>query len=97
MIGNLKEKVMTQRSSTTVALAAFCILALVFVPFLARPVTAASQPGALDVVGIDAFVREQVQRHGIPGLGLTRFHGSYAGRVKRLDRRNCCPIRAWRS
>ena len=51
------------------------ILVLALVPFMVRPVTAASRTSAPDVVRIDAFVRDQVQRHGIPGLALALVEG----------------------
>ncbi len=53
----------------------FCILVLLVVPVLARPVRADAGTGAPDVARIDAFVREQVARHGIPGLALAVVDG----------------------
>lgn len=43
--------------------------------FTVRPLTAAPQPTGLDVARIDAFVRDQVRRHGIPGLALAVVEG----------------------
>src|SRR3712207_2035037 len=60
----------------TIARSAFLwILVLLVVPFMARPVTATSSAGAPDVAKIDAFVRDRVQRHGIPGLALALVDG----------------------
>src|SRR3712207_2833814 len=42
---------------------------------MARPVMATSPGSTPDVARIDAFVREQVQRHGIPGLALAVVDG----------------------
>ncbi len=53
----------------------FCLLALVLVPFAAQPATAESQAGAIDTARIDAFVSEQVRRHGIPGVSLGVVEG----------------------
>ncbi len=52
------------------------LLAILLMPFITRPLGAAAQPGPLDVATIDAFVREQVQRHNIPGLALGIVDGN---------------------
>jgi CubicO group peptidase (beta-lactamase class C family) len=44
-------------------------------PFLQHSVVAGSPTGTLDVAKIDMFVRDQVQRHGIPGLALALVDG----------------------
>lgn len=46
------------------------LLVLTLASFTVQPLAAAPQPNGLDVRRIDAFVRDQVQRHGIPGLAL---------------------------
>ena len=48
------------------------LLAGTFVP---PPVAARTRPAGLDVERIDAFVREQVRRHGMPGLALALVDG----------------------
>jgi CubicO group peptidase (beta-lactamase class C family) len=65
---------MSKHSQTIMRLGVFCILILL-APFLARPTRAASPTTAVDVARIDAFVREQVERHGIPGLALALVDG----------------------
>ena len=66
---------MAKRSRTAVGISVFWIFVLMVVPFMARPLTAASRSTAPDVAQIAAFVREQVQRHGIPGLALALVDG----------------------
>jgi hypothetical protein len=56
-------------------LGVFCTLARLLVPFLACPTSAASPATTVDVARIDAFVRQQVERHGIPGLALALVDG----------------------
>ncbi len=51
------------------------LLVLVVVPFLVRPTDATARSNAPDVARIDAFVRAQVARHGIPGLALAVVDG----------------------
>jgi CubicO group peptidase (beta-lactamase class C family) len=51
------------------------LLALPLVPFAAVQATAESQTGAIDTARLDAFVGEQVQRHGIPGVSLGIVEG----------------------
>src|SRR3712207_2371790 len=51
------------------------LLVLLVVPFLARPVTTTARTSPPDVAQIDAFVRAQVARHGIPGLALAVVDG----------------------
>ena len=60
---------------TIVRLGLFSILALLVVPFMAHRVTATSATSTPDVATVDAFVREQVGRHGIPGLALALVDG----------------------
>ena len=50
-------------------------LVVTVLALLAAPRLAAAQTGALDVARMDAFVRQQVQRHGIPGLALGIVEG----------------------
>lgn len=50
-------------------------LLLMFILSIARPLTAASQENRLDIARMDAFVNEQMQRHGIPGLALGIVEG----------------------
>ncbi len=52
------------------------IIVLLVVPFMTRPLAAKSRASAPDVAQIDAFVRDQVQRHGIPGLALALVEGN---------------------
>ena len=65
----------TKHYQTIVWIALFFILMLPVVHLMARSLTAASETRALEVAKIDAFVREQVQRHGIPGLALAVVEG----------------------
>ncbi|HZG67077.1 MAG TPA: serine hydrolase domain-containing protein, partial [Herpetosiphonaceae bacterium] len=58
-----------------VAYFTLAILVLPVVHFMVRPLAAASRTSAPDVARIDAFVRDQVQRHGIPGLALALVEG----------------------
>lgn len=51
------------------------LLVLTLAAFTMRPLTAAPQPTALDGAQIDAFIRDQVQRHGLPGLALAVVEG----------------------
>jgi len=44
-------------------------------PLTAHPLVAASPTSTPDIARIDAFVRQQVQRHGIPGLALALVDG----------------------
>lgn len=53
------------------------LLVFTLATFTVRPLTAAPQPTALDGAQIDAFVREQVQRHGLPGLALAVVEGDH--------------------
>jgi CubicO group peptidase (beta-lactamase class C family) len=46
------------------------VLALLAVRFLAHPARAIAATSMLDGAKIDAFVRAQVERHGIPGLAM---------------------------
>src|ERR687885_793296 len=50
-------------------------IVLMVVPCMAQPVNAISRAGAPDVATIDAFVRGQVERHGISGLALAVVEG----------------------
>ena len=65
----------TQHNWTIVGMGLVWSLVLMVVPFMAQPVTATARTSAPDVATIDAFVREQVQRHGIPGLALALVEG----------------------
>lgn len=51
------------------------LLVFALASFTVQPLTAAPLTGDLDVSQIDAFVRDQVQRHGIPGLALAIVDG----------------------
>jgi CubicO group peptidase (beta-lactamase class C family) len=53
----------------------FWIILLMTVPLIVHPARAAVRTSALDVASIDAFVGEQVRRHGIPGLSLGIVEG----------------------
>lgn len=65
------------RNIISIWLALFCLL-LQFVPlFRGAPTMASALPSAPDVARIDVFVREQVQRHGIPGLALALVDGNH--------------------
>ncbi len=65
----------TKRYQISVGMGLFWIFALMALPFMPRPVMATSHTSALDVPKIDAFVRDQVERHGIPGLALAVVDG----------------------
>ena len=52
-----------------------CLLALLLVPLAVQAVAAGARAGALDTARIDAFVGEQVRRHGIPGVALGIVEG----------------------
>ncbi|HZG68401.1 MAG TPA: serine hydrolase domain-containing protein, partial [Herpetosiphonaceae bacterium] len=67
--------VKTKRDWTIARLGLFCLLALLVVPFMTPHVTATSRTSAPYVANIDAFVRDQVERHGIPGLSLALVDG----------------------
>lgn len=51
------------------------LLVFILAAFTVRPLPAAPQSTGLDVARIDTFVREQVQRHGLPGLALVLVDG----------------------
>src|SRR5690349_10035693 len=51
------------------------LLVFLVILFIASPVTAAAGTSAPDVAKIDAFVREQVRRHGLPGVALGLVEG----------------------
>lgn len=51
------------------------LLVFTVAAFTVYPLTAAPQPTGLDVARIDAFVREQLRQHGIPGLALAVVDG----------------------
>lgn len=51
------------------------LLVFTLAAFTVQPLTAAQQNNGLDVAQIDAFVREQVERHGLPGLALAVVEG----------------------
>ena len=59
-----------------VAYVTLAILVLPVVHFMVRPLAAVSGPSTPDVTRIDAFVRDQVQRHGIPDPALVRCGNS---------------------
>ena len=65
----------TKLSKTAALSSVFSILALLLMPFTVRSLAAEARAGAPDISGIDAFVGEQVQRHGIPGLALALVEG----------------------
>ncbi len=65
----------TKYSRAIVGMGLCWILGLLVMPFMVRPVTATSPTSTPDVAKIDAFVREQMQRHGIPGLALALVEG----------------------
>jgi len=51
------------------------VLALLVVPFVAHPAIATAGTSTPNVAKIDAFVRAQVERHGIPGLAVALVDG----------------------
>lgn len=53
----------------------FLLLTIIIVLSIAGPVTARSERSSAYVTAIDAFVRAQVERHGIPGLALALVDG----------------------
>lgn len=53
------------------------LLVFALTSFTVQPLTAAPLTGRLDVSQIDTFVRDQVQRHGIPGLALAVVDGDH--------------------
>lgn len=64
------------------------LLVFTLASFTLRPLMAASQPNGLDVARIDTFVREQVQRQGLPGLALALVDGDqivYMGGYGKAD------------
>lgn len=65
----------TQCYWTVIQNQVFWMLVLLVISFMASPLMAASPTSAPDVARIDAFVRQQVQRHGIPGLALALVDG----------------------
>ena len=65
----------TKRTWTLMAMSLLWSLVLTVGPFRAYPVNATARAGTPDVARIDAFVRDQVQRHGIPGLALALVEG----------------------
>jgi CubicO group peptidase (beta-lactamase class C family) len=64
-----------QHHRTGVGSCLLWLIVLLIVPCSARPLPVAAQVNVLDVARIDAFVRDQVQRHGIPGLALALVDG----------------------
>jgi len=70
-----RDTVNTKRNWTIVGMGVFWILTLLVVPFIAQPGAATARTSALDIARIDTFVRDQVQRHGIPGLALGIVEG----------------------
>jgi CubicO group peptidase (beta-lactamase class C family) len=51
------------------------LLALMLVAFAAHPAAARAQAGPIDTARIDAYVAEQVRRHGLPGVALGIVEG----------------------
>ena len=51
------------------------LLALLLVSLTARPAAAGAPAGPLETARIDAFVGEQVRRHGLPGVALGLVEG----------------------
>jgi CubicO group peptidase (beta-lactamase class C family) len=79
---------MTTHYHLIMRLGVFCTLAVLLVPFLARSARAVSPTTAVDVARIDAFVRHQLERHGIPGLALALVDGDqivYLGGYGKAD------------
>lgn len=52
-----------------------CLLALLLASLTARPAAAGAPAGPLETARIDAFVGEQVRRHGLPGIALGIVEG----------------------
>lgn len=66
----------TFHARTAIFATLLVVFALLLLPFLPRGVAAAAPPAdALDVAALDTFVREQVERQGIPGLALAVVDG----------------------
>ena len=65
----------TKHYRTSLWIGLFSILGLLAVPLMARPVMATSHGSTPAGTQIDAFVRDQVQRHGLPGLALAVVEG----------------------
>ncbi len=65
----------TKHSRSIPLTSLFALLALLLIPATGRSLAAPSRAAAPDVTRIDAFVGEQVQRHGIPGLALALIEG----------------------
>lgn len=65
----------TTESPSSGWLALVWLLVFTLAAFIVQPLTAAPQPTALDGGQIDAFIRAQVQRHGLPGLALAVVEG----------------------
>lgn len=51
------------------------LLVFTLAVFTAQPLAAAQQSDGLDVAQLDTFIREQVKRHGLPGLALAVVDG----------------------
>jgi CubicO group peptidase (beta-lactamase class C family) len=68
--------VRTKHSQITMWSGVVCLLALLLMLLTAHPLVAASPQGTLDVAKIDAFVREEVERQGIPGLAIAVVDGN---------------------
>jgi CubicO group peptidase (beta-lactamase class C family) len=64
-----------KQAETMMRIGIFWLLALLLVPIMAGSTSAALRTTTLDVVRFDTFVREQVERHGIPGLALAIVDG----------------------
>ena len=65
----------TQCYWTVIQNQVFWMLVLLVISFMASPLIASAPASVPDVARIDAFVRQQVQRHGIPGLALALVDG----------------------
>jgi CubicO group peptidase (beta-lactamase class C family) len=67
----MRMNTMKQHVPITTWYRVFWSLFLLALPLSGGPVLAAAPSNRVDVTQIDTFVREQVQRHGIPGLALS--------------------------
>ncbi len=79
---------MTTVSRTIARGGLLCLLALLLLPLAARPATAQTPAGAIDTARIDAFVGEQVRRHGLPGVALGIVEGDQIVHLRGFGKAN---------
>jgi len=73
---------MQRKPSRLIFLVTACLLAGLALAAVTRPNVAALAPTPLDVERIDAFVRAQIERHGLPGLALAVVDGDRVALMK---------------